>query len=114
MPVTKGSLAGAAAAVRERVTTRVIGHQADTLEVIMVAQVSGERYVDTGEKDGNGRSIHTHAAWPKPGEHIRLPREEALNLIHNELAYPATGKAVIRQDPKVEAAIASQDAEGDE
>ena len=81
---------------------------ADTLEVIMVHQISGERYVDTGKKDQFGAVVHEHNPWPKPGDRIRLPRAEALSLIHNELAYPAKGGIPPRPSP-IEDAIESQD-----
>lgn len=76
-----------------------------TLEVVMVAQISGSRYTDTGQKSENGTTIHEIMDWPAPGSKVRLPRAEALSLIHNELAYPATLKR--RPRDRTEALLAA-------
>jgi len=77
----------------------------DTLEVTMLAQITGERYVDTGRKEADGSTIHDHWEWPKPGQRIRLPRAEALSLIHNELAFPSSMKT--RPKNRTEAFLAA-------
>ena len=64
--------------------------KSDTLEVVMLAQITGTRAIDTGRKTEDGSTIHEITEWPRPGQRIRLPRAEALSLIHNELAYPAS------------------------
>lgn len=76
-----------------------------TLEVVMLAAISGTRAVDTGEKRPDGTSILTVSDWPAPGGRVTLPRQEALDLIHNELAYPATLKR--RPKDRTEALLAA-------
>ena len=75
------------------------------LEVTMLAKISGERYVDTGRNNDDGSTIHDVFTWPKPGQRITLPRDEALSLVHNELAYPASMKR--RPKDRTEAFLAA-------
>ena len=76
-----------------------------TLEVVMLAQITGTRYTDIGRKGDDGSTIHDIMEWPAPGGKVRLPRDEALSLIHNELAYPATLKK--RPRDRTEAMLAA-------
>lgn len=71
----------------------------------MLAEITGTRAIDTGEKRPDGTGIHAISEWPKPGQRITLPRQEALDLIHNELAYPASLKR--RPKDRTEALVAA-------
>lgn len=77
----------------------------DNLKVTMLVQIAGDRYTDTGQKKPDGSTIYEQHSWPKPGDSITLPRSVAMDLIHNEMAYPA--KLGRRPKDRAEAFIAA-------
>ena len=75
-----------------------------TIEVVMLTRIDGPFYVETGRNE-KGESVMESHEWPAPGGRITLPRQVALDLIHNEKAYPASLKR--RPKDRTEALVAA-------